>query len=166
MQSRLIILLLLIPIPAYANMVWPALYLETRLFSWWAITIGLIVEYFFVQRLFDIPPVQAVLATIGANFVSAVAGILLIPLSGIAWEIFPGLVFYKVLGMGTFNPITWAATFVLACIVNVLLEGIVYKKGVKLPFLFKSKMFLWFFIANTASVGVAFASLFINPVQM
>ena len=166
MHKFLVFLLLFIPISAYANMVWPALYLETRLFSWWAITVGLVIEYLFVRKLFNISPKKAVIATFGANFVSAVAGIILIPLSGIAWEIFPGLLFMKILDMGTFNPITWAGTFLLACSVNVLLEGVMYKKVFKLPFLFKSKLFLWFLVANTFSVGVAFASLFIAPVQM
>ena len=166
MHKFLVFLLLFIPISAYANMVWPALYLETRLFSWWAITVGLVIEYLFVRKLFNISPKKAVIATFGANFVSAVAGIVLIPLSGIAWEIFPGLLFMKILDMGTFNPITWVGTFLLACCVNVLLEGIVYKKVFKLPFLFKSRLLFWFLLANTFSVGVAFCSLFIVPVKV
>ncbi|KZN35211.1 hypothetical protein N480_19395 [Pseudoalteromonas luteoviolacea S2607] len=166
MHLRVFLLVLLIPVPAYANMIWPALYLETRLFSWWAITLGLVIEYLFVRKLYDVPIIKAVLATIGANLVSAVVGIVLIPLAGIVWEIFPGILFYKVLGMGTFNPITWTATFILACLVNLALEGLVYKKVFKLPFQFKSKLSIWFFLANTVSVGVAFASLFIVPVRM
>ncbi len=166
MHKFLIFLLLFIPISVYANMVWPALYLETRLFSWWAITVGLVIEYLFVRKLFSIPPKKAIIATFSANFVSAVAGIVLVPLSGIAWEIFPGLLFMEIQDMGTFNPITWTGTFLLACCVNVLLEGVVYKKVFKLPFLFKSRLFFWFLLANTFSVGVAFASLFIVPVKM
>jgi hypothetical protein len=156
---------MLFPLVAHANVVWPALYLETRLFSWWAICVGLLVEYLFVRKLFEVTPLKAVIATIAANAASAILGILLIPLAGIAWEVFPGLLIYHVLKIGTFNPITWCATFLIACAVNVVLEGLVYKKAFKFNFLFKSRKFLWFMLANTASVGVATASLIINPVQ-
>jgi hypothetical protein len=157
--------LLLIPVVAYANAVWPALYLETRLFSLWPILIGLVVEYFFVLKLLVAVPKQAAIATIAANTASALLGIIIIPLAGVAWEVFPGLLFYHLLNMGTFNPITWVATFLLACAVNVVIEGVVYKKWFKLKFLFKSRLFLWFMLANAASVGVAMGSLIINPVQ-
>lgn len=156
---------MLFPVAAYANVVWPALYLETRMFSWWAISIGLVVEYLFVRKLLKVTPQKAVLATIAANTASAVLGILLIPLAGIAWEVFPGLLLYHALNMGTFNPVTWCATFLIACAVNVALEGLVYKKVFKFNFLFQSRIFLWFMLANAASVGVATASLIINPVQ-
>ena len=165
MRRITIWILLLFPLVAHANVVWPALYLETRLFSWWAISAGLLVEYFFVRKLFSLTPQKAVLATIAANAASAILGILLIPLAGIAWEVFPGLLFYHVLKMGTFNPITWCATFIIACAVNVVLEGLVYKKAFNLNFLFKSRIFLWFMLANSVSVGIATASLIINPVQ-
>jgi len=155
---------ILFPVLAHANVVWPALYLETRLFSWWAISVGLLVEYLFVRKLFKVTPQKAVIATFTANTASAILGIILIPLAGIAWEFFPGILFYHVLKMGTFNPITWCATFLIACAVNVAVEGLIYKKSFKLNFLFKSKIFIWFMLANTASVGVATASLIINPV--
>ncbi|MDN3639084.1 hypothetical protein QWY82_09715 [Simiduia curdlanivorans] len=165
MRRIAIWMLLFFPVVAHANAVWPALYLETRLFSWWAISVGLVVEYLFVRKLFQVTPKKAIFVTITANAASALLGILLIPLAGIAWEVFPGLLFYHVLNIGTFNPITWCATFIIACAVNVALEGLVYKKTFRLNFLFKSKMFLWFLLANAVSVGVAAVSLYIIPVQ-
>lgn len=83
-RRPLIFILFLLPTTAYANVVWPALYLETRLFSWWAIGIGLLVEFFFIKWLFTLPVKKASMATVSANAVSAVAGIILIPLAGIA----------------------------------------------------------------------------------
>ena len=166
MQKLIVCLLLIIPFSAYANMVWPAVYLEVRLFSWWAISAGLVIESIFVLKLFNLPATKVFIATFGANFVSAVAGIILIPLSGIAWEIFPGSIFNDLLNMGTFNPITWGATFILACMINVAIEGMVYQKIFKLPFMFKSKAFFWFLLANAFSVGVALISVFIKPLQL
>lgn len=165
MPRFIIWMLLVLPAVACANVVWPALYLETRLFSWWAISVGLVIEYLFVRKLFSVKPSLAITATGAANAASAIIGLILIPLAGIAWEIFPGIVFYKVFNLGTFNSITWCATFGLACAVNVALEGVVYKKYFSLPFIFKSRLFFWFMLANSASVGVAMASLVIKPVQ-
>ena len=166
MSKFLTFALLVFPVTVYANMVWPALYLETRLFSWWAISVGLVIEYFFVLKLLEKNRRRAAIATVSANIASAVLGILLIPLAGVVWEAFPGLLFYHLLNMGTFNPITWVSTFVLACGVNVVVEGLVYKRIFKLNFLFKSKLLFWFMLANTASVGVAMASLVLYPVKL
>lgn len=151
------------PALAHADVVWPALYLETRLFSWWAISIGLIAEVIFVKWLFAIPMKKAAIVTTVANVASSVAGILLIPLAGIVWEIVPGLLYMKALNWGTFNPITWAATFVLACLVNTAIESLVYHRGYK--FSIKRYEFGWIFIANAVSVAVALGSLFVFPIQ-
>ena len=165
-RKLLIFLFCLLPTAAYANVVWPALYLETRLFSWWAISIGLLVEFLFVKWIFTLPIKKASIATISANAVSAIAGIILIPLAGIAWELFPGSLINKVFSWGTFNPITWGATFFLGCLVNGLLEGAVYRKWFFPDFRFKSKAFLWLLAANSLSVGAAFISLWLKPVQL
>lgn len=162
-KSIFIVFALLLPTVAYANMVWPALYLEVHLFSWWAISAGLLIEYVFVRKLLCADTKQAMLATVVANVVSAALGIVLIPLAGIAWEVIAGLLLYNLLNMGSFNPITWFATFMLACAVNVAVEGLVYKKAFKLGFFYKSKLFFLFMAANAASVGVAMVSLIVNP---
>lgn len=166
LRGLVIVALLAIPAIAYANAVWPALYLETRLFSWWAISVGLVIEYFFVRWLFGLAPRRAALADLSANAASAVVGVVLIPIAGIAWELFPASVYNWALGWGTFNPITWAGTFLLACVVNAVLEGFVYKKAFKVDFKIKSKKFGWLVLANAFSVGVAFASLWIAPLQL
>jgi len=117
MVRRLLVRALsLFPVLTYANVVWPALYLETRLFSWWAISIGLLIEFFFIGWLFSLSQKQAIIATVTANAVSAVAGIVLIPLAGIAWELFPGSIVNRAFGWGTFNPVTWVATFLLVIV--------------------------------------------------
>lgn len=37
--------------PLYADVVWPEVYLEERILSFWPITFGLLVEYLFVRKL-------------------------------------------------------------------------------------------------------------------
>jgi len=54
-RKLLVFVLCFLPVVAYANVVWPALYLETRLFSWWAIGIGFLIEFFFIKWLFSLP---------------------------------------------------------------------------------------------------------------
>ncbi len=166
MRRLVVAALLAMPAAAYANLVWPALYLETRLFSWWAISVGLVVEYLFVRWLFGLAPSRAAIADLSVNAASAVVGVVLIPIAGIAWELFPASVYKWALGWGTFNTITWAGTFILACVVNAALEGFVYKKAFKVDFKIKSKNFGWLVLANAFSVGVALASLWIVPLQL
>lgn len=143
-------------------MVWPALYLEERIFTQWAIGLGLLIEFFFVRWLFALSIRKAVIATTIANAVSALIGILLIPLAGIVWEFFPGILYMGPLGWGTFNPITWTATFALACLITTVIEALVYRGGFK--FKVGRREFIWLVVANSFSVGAAFASLFIVPV--
>lgn len=62
--------------------------------------------------------------------------------------------------------ITWAGTFLLGCVVNAVVEGFVYKKAFKVDFKIKSKNFGWLVLANAFSVGIAFASLWVVPLQL
>jgi hypothetical protein len=147
--------------PILADIVWPALFLEERLFSWWAIGAGLLVELLFVRYITTLNWRMSLVADIAMNAASSVLGILLIPLAGLAWEIFPGMVFYPLLNIGTFNPYTWAGTFVFAVMINGTLETLV------LRFAFKQKIgkkgFWLLCLANFVSVGMAFYSLFAYP---
>lgn len=149
-----------------ADVVWPALYLEVRLLSWWAIFFGLIIEYFFIKKIFNLELKYTLKIVTIANFVSAILGIILIPLGGIIWEIFPGLIFYNLFHLGTFNPITWSGTFLLASLINAIVEGFIYKKIFKIELLFKSRKFVYLFLINMLSVSLAFISILIYPKHM
>jgi hypothetical protein len=145
----------------FADVIWPAMFLEQRLFSWWAIGLGLVVEFFFVRWLTTLSLPMSIVADLSMNAASALLGILLIPLAGIAWEFFPGMILYKVFDVGTFNPGTWAATFLFAVFINAALESLV------LRFAFRQKVdkrvFWWLCVANSLSVALAFGSLFVRP---
>ena len=149
--------------PFFADVVWPALFLEQRLFSWWAIGLGLVVELFFVRWLTGLSWRMSIVADLSMNTASALLGMFLIPLAGIAWEFFPGSILYKLFDIGTFNPGTWAATFLFSVLINGILEWSV------LRFIFRQKVgkraFWWLCVANSLSVGLAFGSLFVKPPQ-
>jgi len=106
---------------------------------------------------------KAVLADVAMNTASSLIGVFLIPVARLAWEFSVGIALYKVFNIGTFNPITWAATFVLAVFVNSALETTVLRYGFKQRPL--KRFFWWLSLANAFSVGIAVASIFLNPPQ-
>ena len=155
-----VVLIAIVPGIAHANMVWPAIYLEARLMTWWAIAGGLLIEYLFLRKLFRMSTKKALYADVGINAASAALGIILIPLEGIAWELVPGMMLYN-LNVGTFNPITWAATFLFAILINTKVETSVLKKCFKEQV---GKRGFWgLACANALSVSAAFGSLWFFP---
>jgi hypothetical protein len=145
-------------IPIIANAIWPALFLEKHLVAQWPILIGLAIEYLFVRKLTTLSPLQTLWADIAMNGASALVGIFLIPLAGLVWEVFPGLILYFFFHLGTFNPGTWIATFVMAVAINAFVERFVLQR------FFKQKQLgmqaFWILcIANALTVAVAFVSL-------
>jgi hypothetical protein len=151
------------PAVAQADMVWPALFLEPRLLSVPIVVLGLAIETAVLRFGFRMNWPKAVLASITVNAISTVLGVVLIPLAGIAWEFFPGLLLYKALNMGTFNPLTWAATFLLAVAITTGVEVGALRIIFKVPLTART-WGLWF-VANTASVSLAFASFAVQPID-
>lgn len=144
-----------------ADIVWPALVVEPRLFSWWAIGSGLLVEFFFVRWLTRLDVKMGAVADLTMNAASALLGIFLLPLAGIVWEFFPGIILHSAFNIGTFNPGTWTATFLLAVFINAALETSVLRRVFKQQT--GKRVFWWLCVANSLSVAIAFASLFTHP---
>jgi hypothetical protein len=152
----------LIPAIAHADMVWPALYLVSRLVTWWAVVAGLLIEYIVIRVAFKLPPKKAVFADLAANAASSIVGSLLIAIAGIAWEFGPGLAMYHLLNVGTFNPVTWAATIAMGALINAGIEMAVLR-AFQVPA--TKRTFLVLTLANALTVGIAFGSMFIVPVE-
>jgi len=147
--------------PILANLVWPALILTTRMLAVWPIAAGLLVELFFVRQATNLRGARCLTADITMNLASAALGIVLIPLSGIIWELLATFTIYPLLNVGSFNPVTWGATVLLAAGVNTVAEGWVLQRG------FKQKLgrrgFWLLFAANLVSVSIAFISILLHP---
>lgn len=150
------------PVPTLANVAWPALHLEFNLLAWWVIVVGLCVEFFFVRKLFGLSFKRAAVATVTANAASTVVGLASIPFGGLAWDFFPGVLFSSLFNMGMFSPISWTMTLIWACVANVLVEGLVYRRGFKLPFRFKGRYFWWLMLANAISVSLGAVNMVIK----
>lgn len=155
--------ILLFPSLVHADIVWPAMYLESRLLTWWVVLLGLAIEFLVLWKGFSLSLRKALAVDLVANAISSLCGIALIPIAGIVWEIFPGLVLFKGLGIGTFNPFTWAATFLMAVFINAAIEWLVVKRIFKLHV---GKRGFWVLVgANALSVGVAFVSFGLRPID-
>jgi tellurite resistance protein TehA-like permease len=136
--------------------------LEQRILSVIPITAGLIVEWLALWRGgFGLSWRKAVVVDVVMNAVSTGVGIVLIPALGLAWEYFPGLLVHKVFNVGTFNPGTWAATFVMAVLATTAIEAAVVRWGFKVSL---DRPRFWILCAaNGVSIAIAFASLWIYP---
>ena len=150
--------------PILANVIWPALILEGRLLSVLVIAAGLVIEFPFVLRLTDLSPKRCLVADLTMNAVSTLAGIILIPLSGLVWEVSLGAAVQAIFHLGTFNPAAWIGTGVFAALTNAGIEATV------LRFVFKQRItkasFCWFWLANGLSVAPALLSLYLHPPRL
>ena len=153
-----ILTLLFAPTPAWANMIWPAWFLERRLFTWEVIAVGFIIECLFVRWLFDVPWPRVLVATVVANACSALLGVTLIAGGGFALTAITDLFF----GWPTFGRGNWAFAFVLACLANAVVECASLNFASNLRVLRRD--FLWLIAANALSVALAFGGLIIEPV--
>ena len=149
----------------YADMVWPALVLEQRILSVIPITAGLIVEWLALWfGGFGLSWKKAAVVDVVMNAASAAVGMVLIPALGFAWEYFPGSLLYRIFNVGTFNPGTWAATFLIAVFATTVIEAVVVRWGFKVPL--GQRRFWILCAANCVSVAFAFVSLWIYPPKL
>jgi hypothetical protein len=145
-----------------ADMVWPALVLESRLLSVAPIAAGLAVEWLVLYfGGFGLSWKKATVVDVVMNAASSIIGIFFLPILGFIWEFFPGALVYKVLHTGTFNPITWIATFFLSVGGSTLIEAGVVRWAFKIPL--GLKRFGMLSLANFVSTAIAFVSLWIHP---
>lgn len=152
----IVFMLVLFSTPCYANVVWPALMLEARIFSWWAISFALLIEYIYLRKVLKFSIKESSKVDLIMNISSAIAGAFLIPVSGIVIEIFPGFLIHKIFNFGTFNIITWILTVIIAAIINAIIETKVIEK------MTKSKIsIIGMFFVNFITVSLAYISILI-----
>jgi len=129
------------------------------------IAMGLLAEWLVMWLCgFGLTWKKAAIVTVVMNAISSLVGIPLIPFLGFVWEIFPGAIIQKSLHIGTFNPITWIATPILAVFATTAVEAVVVRWVFKIAL--GQRRFWTLFGANAISVGIAFTSLFLHPPQL
>jgi hypothetical protein len=147
-----------------ADVVWPSLFLANRLMTWWIIGAGFLIEFFFVLWLTRAAPVRAGLMTVVMNVVSTAVGVLGIPLSGLLWELIATVTLLPLFNWGTFNPVTWIVSCLLATLLNALIEVASLRLIFKIPL--TRRLFWWLALANFITVGMALASIMVSPPEL
>ena len=158
MNKKLIlycVFLILTILPANANVIWPSLYIAKGMLSFKVIIAGLIIELLFVKYFTKIVWKKALIIATLMNLVTAVLGIALIPLSGLASEFVFDFVFhaYDKFGIGTFHWSHWLVSYILVVFINTFIESLFINLTLKFKI---KKIFWWMLIANGISVLLCF----------
>ena len=142
--------ILLFQTAAYANLVWPSIYIAEGMRSLYVILLGLFVETVFVKIFEKQTWLRAVLISVIMNLVSTLLGIILIPAIGFLGTLLLGSLSEVIPALGnTFDTPLWIFSYILTIFTNVLVEGYTTQFTAKIPF---RKMFWWLLCANTVSV--------------
>lgn len=153
-----IAILLMFPLTASADMVWPSLYVAQGLRSWYIILSGLIIEFLFVKLFTKQSWPKSLFISVVMNGISTLVGIVLIPVSGILGE-FIMMPVDLVFDLYTFHSSHWVMAYIMVVVCNTAIEGLIIKIF-KLPFL---KSLPWLAIANAISVIICILSYGLTP---
>ena len=146
-------------------MVWPALYIMARSYTWWGIVLGLVIEYFALRLLSKATWQKTVVAVLAANALTSVIGYFAMPWLTFGWEFVLEFTVYQVIKLGTFNLFGWIATVFVMGAITAFPEYFFIKKVMKVEFT-RKRSWLWWWLANCASVFVAFVTVIIWPVNL
>ena len=145
----------------FANLVWPSLYLVEQINTWWIVGISLLIESFCLLWLTQEKIWKVGLMTLVMNLLSTLIGMIGIPLSGIIWELIATITIHPIFGWGTFNPVTWIVSCILAALLNAAIEMM------SLIWIFKiswaAKIFWGLVFANGITVSIAFRAVLVTP---
>jgi hypothetical protein len=130
----------------FADVVWPALLLEQKLFGVIPIATGLLAEWLVLLYAFHLGWKRAALIDVSMNLVSSLFGLLLIPVAGL---------FGVFLGRGI-----WVYTFGVTVMITTGIEAGVVNWIFKVPV--DRRGFYWLLVGNCASVAMAFALMFLR----
>jgi hypothetical protein len=163
-RTILTICILTCPLAAIANMVWPALYAETKVSTIPIILLSLVFEYFGIRWIFKQSATKSILYCLAANLTSGLIGLILRPLSGIVWELTLGNLVMWIFNWGTFNPVSWFFVPVIGGAINASLELLTIKLLWKEKYTRKSFILMWFI--NIITVGLATVWVILYPPQL
>ncbi len=165
MKKTIIVgILLILPTAALANVVWPALYVETKASSVPIIGLSLALEYLAIRWLFRRGIGRSLLYTLAANAASGVVGLVVRPISGLVWELSLGWLVMWMFDWGTFNPVAWFFVPVIGGAINAAFELLTVKLVWKERFSRRAFMVLW--AINWITVGMATIWVVLYPPQM
>lgn len=151
----------LFPAVARADFALPAFHLQIRLLSWWALLLGLVASFFIIRRVFGVSAGRAAKAVGVARLCSTLASLVLTPLAGIAWAVFPGALLERNFGWSAFHPLSWGVSLSVAWVLGCGVDALVYRRG--FGFALGRRELAWLALANAICIVPAFASLLWLP---
>lgn len=149
---------------AFGNVVWPALYAETKVSSLTIIGLSLVLEYLVIRSLFKRGIRKSIFYTATANIASGLIGLFLRPISGLAWELSLGQLVMWIFDWGTFSPVAWVFVPIIGSAINASLELLTIKAIWKETFTKKNFFSLW--LINWVTVGIATLWVVLYPPHM
>jgi hypothetical protein len=147
----LILAILLNTTPIYANVIWPSIYIMEGMMTWWIIAAGIIIEFIFIKLFTRDGFIKSIIMAISMNAISALVGIVAVPLSGVLVE----LIFIP-FNMGSFHISHWILDYLLTILCNASIESLVLKVMFKKIY---KKIFWWIFCANIFTVAICFMKI-------
>lgn len=139
---------LLFTATASANVIWPALFVSQSILSSFIIVLSIGIEsLFFYHFLKGISYHKALLLSCVGNAASALVGTMVMALAMVGWH----FVFDALLG-GTFNPVNFAATFIIMYLGSCLIELFTLKLVFRYSF---GQVWLPVFLANVVTYALA-----------
>jgi len=156
------VFIIIVNVPTFANVIWPALIAESEITSVPVILLSLIIELFFYKWLFKINLKKSIFYTLAANTISSILGIVLRPIGGIIYEISIGLLINKIFNTGTFNPVAWAFVPIIGGLINCFIELLTIKIIWKEKLSKKNFLLVW--IINIITVSIACAIMVVKRV--
>ena len=125
---------------------------------------GLLAEFIVLRFVFPMSWKKALVVDLVMNLASGLVGAVAVPLAGVIWEFFPGSLYMKAFNMGTFNPITWTATCLMAIFISAAIEVAVVRYAFK--FTITKRRFWAVVLANVLSTAIAYISMVRHPPQL
>ncbi len=159
MYKLLTIFLILVPISAFANVVWPGLFLSSRML-WWCVPAGILIEYFILKEILKKRWDYILLATVISNLISTIFGAIGALIGNLAFEFTIGQLLFKFYGIGTFNPFSWSSAIFLGALTSTIIE--IYSLKIIFKISLTSKQKYIYFGANLISTLLAFASILVK----
>lgn len=152
-------IMLMLPLTASADMIWPSLYVAQGMRSWLVILAGLIIEFLVVKLFTKQSWPKSLLISVVINGISTIVGVALIPITGLLGELImiPADLIFDI---NTFHTSHWAMAYIMVVVCNVFVEGIAIKLIFKMNF---TKNYLWLYIANILSVAICILSFGFMP---
>lgn len=148
-----------------ANVIWPSLFVVERYYSWWAIGLGLLVEFVALRVLTNEKTGRSIVLVLVANTVTAAIGYFAMPWITFVWDVLLARAFEALFGISAdINALSLVLSIFPISVLTAFPEWLIIRIGFRV----KCKKMAWlgWWFANAVSVTLAVLSLFIWKLEL